>query len=361
MKTRNFLSLAAVALLPLTSSLRAEPVDFSSLPFVVQDAINAQRGPSGVMSVERVDRFGTPLYRVRLDQPGANNEFYINDTGALVNLSPPDGLLSGARELALSALPAPVQNTLRAQFGNQAIPNVEQLTANGQTAYMVPARVDGRVMDLWIDPNGNVLTFSPPRVLLSNSKRIRPDELPGPVQDTLRTYAGNDPIMNISRGIAQGQTVYDAIIKHSGRNIDLRMAEDGSLVRDAVNDRFLADTGSMTRRGLAAIAPVRIPLSNRTTVSFNQLPLPVLSTVQNYAGGDFIEKIERGVARGQTVYEASFRHAGEEVPLRVAENGSLINDRVNESFLAQLGSRPIAVGQAPAWQSQSGTGYAPAR
>jgi hypothetical protein len=84
--------------------------------------------------------------------------------------------------------------------------------------------------------------------------------------------------------------------------------------------------------------------------------------LQTYAATDFIERINRGWAQGQTVYEALFRHAGRDIPLRIAEDGSLIRDQVNELYLSQLGSLPttaIGVGQAPAWQRGVGTSVNP--
>jgi hypothetical protein len=364
MKTRILSAIIAAVCCSATFSLLAQTVDFNSLPLAVQDAINTQRGPAGIISIQRLNRVGTPVYDVRLDRPGINNELYVTDTGAVVNGSEivgvPSSGLAETREIAFSMLPTTVQNRVRAQLGNVATPNADMITVNGQTTYVVPSRVDGQLTDLWIDPAGNLITLSPPRILLSNAKTMRPDQLPAAVQDTLRTYAAGAPILNVIRGDVQGLTVYDATISRNGHTTDLRMAADGSLVRDAVNDRYLAETGRMTRSALAVNAPVRIPLSDPVSVSFNQLPLPVLSTLQRYAGADFVEHIDRGLANGRTQYEALFRHTGEEIPLRIAEDGALVHDRINELFLANYGgTHPLGLGVAPSTQVGFGSSTVP--
>jgi len=364
MKIKILSRIAAAICCSATPYLLAQTVDFNSLPLAVQDAINARRGPAGIVSIQRVDRSGAPIYDVRVNQVGAHSEFYVTDTGTVMNgneiigVRPSPGLTE-SREVLFNSLPPAVQNTIRAQLGNVPMPNADMVTVNGQTSYVVPSRVEDRLVDLWIDPTGNIITLSPPRILLSNGTPLRPDDLPAPVQDTLRTYAAGAPVLVVTKGIVQGKSVYDATINRGGQNFDLRIADDGSLVRDAVNDRFLAQTGHLTREALAANAPARTPLSGPVSVSFNQLPLPVLSTLQRYAGADFVEHIDRGTVRGHMEYEALVRHGGDEVPLRIADDGSLVNDRINDMFLTRYGSAPaVGIGSAPGSQSGFGSGVA---
>ena len=365
MKTKIVSVIAAVLCSSATSYLVAETVEFNSLPLAVQDAINARRGPAAIVSIQKVDRAGTPVYDVRVNQLGPNSEFYVTDVGTVMNgaeiigVKPTPGVTE-TREVLFHMLPPGVQNTIRAQLGNVAMPNADMVTVNGQTLYVVPSHVEDRLSDLWIDPTGNIVTLSPPRILLSNATPMRPDQLPGAVQETLRTYAAGSPVVGVNRGIVQGKTMFDATIDRNGQKLDLRIAADGSLIRDAVNDRFLAETGHMTRQMLAATAPARTPLSNPVSVSFNQLPLPVLSTLQSFAGADFVEHIDRGIVGGQTQYEALFRHGADEIPLRIAQDGTLVNDRINGLFLATHGTTtPVGIGLAPGSQTGVGSSVSP--
>jgi hypothetical protein len=355
MKSISFLSIVTLGILagalPQTQSAT---VEWRQLPPVVQRTINDERGPAGIVSIERLDRSGAPMYEVRLNGPGQGRHFAVTEAGTLVNLNetvsfPAPG---DSRLVSFSSLPVAVQNTIRGRVGSAPIQKIELVAGPGQSSYVVPYRVGDEVLDLWIDPNGSVLASSPPRVLLSSPKRINLGDLPRTVQDAMRSFTQGTALDGVRQGKVQGRTVYEVTLDRQGRPMDLRFFENGSLVRDAVNDRFLAETGRLPVSNIATApnAPVRIPLTDRTAVSFNQLPQAVMSAIQKYAGSDLVEKIEKGVAAGQTMYQAVLRHAGEAIPLRIAENGSMVNDDVNSWCLARLGQVPDPSGRDD-WRS----------
>ena len=194
--------------------------------------------------------------------------------------------------------------------------------------------------------------------------------MPVAVQNTLRQYSLDAPIEDIDKGTIGGQAVYQAAFKHNGQNIELQVAQNGSLIRDNVNDQYLASvgmspTGSTMAQARPAYvpdwrtAPVRVPLSGASQVRFRDVPQPVRERLLSYSGGTPVGEIKRGMIGGQTVYEAALQSAGQKTQLRLTDTGALINDQVNDRFLAQLSSgqgSPSAVGQAPSWQSLSGSG-----
>ena len=328
---------------------QAQTVDWSQLPPVVQRTINEQRGPQGVVSIQRSYRFGGPVYAVRLDGPGPNSGFYVTDAGTIIK-SNDVASLGQSREVTFDALPVSVQNAIRSRIGNAAMDTIEMVTAAGQTSFDVPYHVNGQIMDLWLDPNGNVLTTSPSRTLLTSVQRIGFMDLPLPVRDALETYTNGNPIDYIEKGKIRGEPVYDVTVNQNGQKVVLRLTDNGALVRDAANDRFLAETGRLPAPAIAtARIPTRVPLTDATSISFNQLPPAVMHTLQRYAGSDYVDKLEKGIALGQTAYQAVFRHAGETIPLRIAENGALFNDDVNSWSLAKLGQSPDLQGND--WRS----------
>jgi len=354
MKNKTYLIVLALGWLTASTwSAQSETVNWNQLPAAVQRTINEQRGPLGVASIERLDRSGASVYEVRLNGSGPDSRFVVTDAGTIVKLndiisSPANQLV---RELTFGALPIAVQNTIRSRVGDAPIQKIEMVTGNGQTSYVAPYRVGEDVLDLWVDPNGNVLATSPSRVLLTSPKWIRSDEVPAAVRDALRDYLGNITIEGVQKGLSQGRTVYETTVNRAGRKIDLRLAENGALIRDAINDRFLAETGRLpsplATSGVSL--PVRVPLADRTPVSFNQLPAAVIAAIQKYAGADFVEKIEKGTDQGQSVYQAVFRHAGETIPLRLGQNGSLIEDDVNHWAQTKLTQNSVVSGKD--WRS----------
>jgi uncharacterized membrane protein YkoI len=322
---------------------------------------------------------------VRLSQRGSK-PFYISESGRPVNF---DQVISSApasqgaqhsRKGTFRELPTAVQNTVRGQAGIARVEDIDIVTRNGQTNYNVAFKREGKTVELWIDGQGNLLpdgqatavgsAASQPRTHLAAGSKATFEELPGAVQNTLRTYSQGARIEDIDKGTLQGRTVYEAAFKHQGKNIELRVAEDGKLVRDEVNDRFLAEIGqapggafsaqsaASTPGASWASAPQRVPLSSATKVSFRELPSPVRDTIRTYAGTSRLEDIDKGNVGGQTVYQAAFKHGDQHVELRVTEDGALVRDQANERFISQFNRQTPAgaVGRAPSWQILTGTG-----
>jgi hypothetical protein len=147
---------------------------------------------------------------------------------------------------SLSQLPLPVQNTIRGQAGTVPISQVNAVTNNGQITYDVAFKRAGQNVQLRIAPNGEIVSGLPPanpspeRVALSAPTKIRYSDLPIQVRRSVQSIAASAPILDVTKGTVQGRVVYQVSFQKSGRNEEVRMAEDGSLVRDALNDRFVA-------------------------------------------------------------------------------------------------------------------------
>jgi uncharacterized membrane protein YkoI len=376
MNTKKIIPVLGAGILFVQSSL-AQNVNYSDLPPAVQQTVNAQAGGGEITAINRLNRNGVPLYEVRLGDAGAR-PLYISETGSLIQ---PDNVIGSrrtrdsSRKGTFQELPPAVQTAVRNQAGTARIDDIDIVTRNGQTNYNVAFKRDGNNVELRVDPAGNVSagghstavlsqqhspSASPTRVALSASTKVTLKDVPAAVQNTLRSYTGGAEIEDIDRGTVQGKTVYEAAFKHNNQHQELRVAEDGSLVRDDVNDRYLAAIGRTPGASAtpAAAAAARVPLSGSAKVSFRDLPDPVRDAIRHYAGITRIEDIDRGTLNGRTVYQAAFKSMGEHVELRVAEDGSLVNDDHNQRFLADLDRQAPAgaVGRAPSWQVLRGSG-----
>lgn len=362
-----------------TTELSAQEVKFNDLPRAVQQTINSQIGAGGITSIQRTTRNGIELYEVRSGQSGSK-PFYVSATGTVINL---DQVIArtptrdGTRKATFNELPAAVQNTVRAQAGNAPIEDVDVTRKDGQTTYEVAFKREGQNVELAVDPQGKVLrggqalAQSQARVPLAAATKATFNAVPAAVQNTLRKYAQGAEIEDIDTGTLQGRTVYEAAFKQGGRNIELRVAEDGTLIRDEVNDQFLASSGQapdgravagtpgQTRSWESAgwqSAAERAPLVSASKVTYRQLPSAVRETLRTYAGETRIEDVDKGMLNGQPVYQAAFKHNGVHTELRIAEDGSLIKDQPNAKFLTQFDRRlsTSAVGRPPSWQALSG-------
>lgn len=64
-------------------------------------------------------------------------------------------------------------------------------------------------------------------------------------------------------------------------------------------------------------------------VTIDQLPAPVRATVERETKGGQITDIERDSERGQTIYEVEFVLDGKEYELDIAEDGKLLERRLD--------------------------------
>ncbi len=287
-------------------------------------------------------------------------------------------------QVSFDQLPQPVQNTVRGQAGTAPIQNVSEVNENGQTSYIVSFNRNGQPVNLQVDSAGQILNpdatttgFSPPRQPLSAAAPVSLSEVPMVVQNTLRQYSQGAPMQSIEKGTLQGQTVYEAAFPHNGQNVELRVDQNGALVRDASTDQYLASIGMRPGFGMqpgSAIpgqqpgmpmrdwrtAPVRQPLTDWTMVDFQSLPDSVRQTFLRYAGAGAIDNVQRGMLGGQTVYQAQLQPNGQNIALRVTDSGALLDDQINDRFLAQYGNTLTpnsAMGRAPGWQSGGGGSF----
>jgi uncharacterized membrane protein YkoI len=163
--------------------------------------------------------------------------------------------------------------------------------------------------------------------------KVTLDQLPRSARRAIQAQAGSASIEDIDREIKNGRTFYDVAFKKDGRNVELRVADDGTLV----NSEGVAETKK------SKIADE--PLSGARKTTMAELPKMVRDVIQAQSAGAPIEDIETGTVNGQTAYEAAFKRNGEHVELRVAEDGTVLNQ--SDAVLARDLSRlPVAVREA---------------
>lgn len=354
---KNHVFSAVVAACVLTGTARAaESVQFKDLPPAVQETINSHVGAAGISSIQPLTRHGIPLYEVRLSRPGSQ-PLYVSATGSVID---PDQAVvnqptaEGSRKVTFAELPRPVQNTIRSQAGNARIEDIDAVTRQGRTTYEAAFKRGDETVELLVDEGGTLLSggqaaaaaASLERVPLSAATKVTLDQLPERAQKTLQSYALGARIEDIDKGTLQGRTVYQAAFKHAGRNIELRVGEDGSLLRDDVNDRYLAliQGPSGRRSGPSRRSPPPdavgsapswqtlerghssglAPLNGERRVRFNQVPAAVQKALRAQAGTASIERITLGTIDGQHIYEGTFQRDGRNTVVRVKPDGTLL-------------------------------------
>jgi uncharacterized membrane protein YkoI len=139
------------------------------------------------------------------------------------------------------------------------------------------------------------------------------NELPPAVQKTARAQAPNAEIADVSRTSRNGMDVYEVQFRENGRNPKVVIAPDGKLVSSDLPNPPGAIQRALTPTGAAGTA-------------FSALPLAVQKTIQTRAPNAPIASISRHDSNGRVVYEVEFSDAGRNPTIRVADDGTLVQD-----------------------------------
>lgn len=261
--------------------------------------------------------------------------------------------LFAAERIEFRDLPPAVQKTVNAQAGASGIASIQRMTRHGIPLYEVRLSQPGNARPLYISETGSVINLD--HVVASTAKegsrKIQFNELPAPVQNTLRNQAGSARIDDIDAVTQRGETTYNAAFKRDGRTVDLWLDANGNLLNQGNNP-----AAASTADPAATSGTQRVPLAAGVKVDPENLPRRVQETLRKYAQDARIEDVDRGTLQGRTVYEAAFKRNGQHIELRVAEDGTLIRDDVNDRFLASIGQAPeasndrvTAQGNQPSW------------
>jgi hypothetical protein len=125
--------------------------------------------------------------------------------------------------------------------------------------------------------------------------------------------------------------IYQAAFKDNGQNIELQVRENGTIFFDP-RRKYLSAAGASAAgvkgqsSGKYPGVSASVPLSGSQKVDKTTLPQAVERTIQDRAGSNRIEDVERGSWNGIQVYEIAFHDKGKLVELQVDEQGNVVFD-----------------------------------
>lgn len=139
------------------------------------------------------------------------------------------------------------------------------------------------------------------------------NELPPAVQKTVRAQAPQGEIADVSHKTDNGMELYEIQFREPGRNPKIIVAADGKLI----NTDMARPVGGIER----ALTP-----TGATGTKFSALPEKVQKTIQTTAPGAPIADVSRHEKDGRVIYEVQFQEKGKNPSIRVAEDGTLVQD-----------------------------------
>jgi len=145
-------------------------------------------------------------------------------------------------------------------------------------------------------------------------------DVPQAVQKTIQQHAAGRQIADIDKETWDNRTVYEVEFSQAGRNAQIHVAEDGTVVKDERRGGLLGTregTGTETGRGFFGLF---------LGTQLEDTPAAVQETIRREAKGNQIADIDKEIRTGSPVYEVEIRQPGGNYELHIAENGSILRD-----------------------------------
>jgi hypothetical protein len=137
--------------------------------------------------------------------------------------------------------------------------------------------------------------------------RLKLEDLPAAAQETVRREAGGRDIADIDEERWNERRVYEVEFRQSGRNPQIHVAEDGTIVREERNRATLKTLFLGTQ--------------------LTDTPPAVQETVRRVAGDRPILDIDKRGSPGDVVYRIVVRSGSGREVLHIGEDGKVMQDR----------------------------------
>jgi uncharacterized membrane protein YkoI len=321
-------TIAAFVLAGIICIDAAEKVRFEDLPEPVKQTIKAQNPTTPVKDVERRTPDGRTVSDVELSRTGINSKICVAEDGTLVPGATARIGESATRaadrwtrvaSLQVSEVPEAVRKTIETEAKGREIADIDRETWNRRTVYEVEFAQTGRNAQVHIAEDGTVVKDDRagrgvPGLLMGTQLQ----DTPQAVQETIKKEMANREIADIDKETRTGKTVYEVEFKQPGRNVELHIAENGTIIRDSRRD--------LTGQG-AAPGETQIGIGRAgRDLGLNEVPLAVQQAIKSAGNFTALKPIRQTTANGRTVYRVEFEQQGINRRMEIAEDGTVIRD-----------------------------------
>ena len=129
-------------------------------------------------------------------------------------------LLAAAGQLKLEDLPAPVQNTVKAQTKNATLAGLSKEKEGGKTVYEVETRVNGKGRDLMVAADGTILSVEEETAI---------ESIPAPAREAILKRAAGGKIKIVETVTKGSEVSYEATVAgKNGKNREFAVNADGA-------------------------------------------------------------------------------------------------------------------------------------
>jgi uncharacterized membrane protein YkoI len=211
------------------------------------------------------------------------------------------------------SLPEAVKAAIDALYPQATIEDAKE-EEEGLKVYEVELEQNGGEVELTVALDGTIVEVE---------TEVAMDSLPAAVAAALAQAAEGAEVKEISKEVTYWvitlkrldapETTYEAELIKDGKEIEIEVAADGTILEQEVKD----DDGDDDDE-------------DEEKVSIDEVPAAVQSTILKEAAGGTIKEIERETEDGKTIYEAEVIINGQEVEIKVAADGTLLGKKAED-------------------------------
>jgi len=233
------LGLIALPVAAAEKAAKEEKISIGEVPEAAQKTILHEAAGNKVREIEKETENGRTVYEA---------EWRVDGKEVEVKVAPDGKLLERETEIALKDLPGPARETVLKEAAGAKVTEVEKVVAGDRVTYEAEWKADGKEIEIRVSPAGKVLQREVEEDddddedgdhehgREDDEVEVSLDQVPAAVKATILKEAAGHKIEEIERETRGGRTVYEAEWKADGKEIEIKVAPDGTLLKKEVED-----------------------------------------------------------------------------------------------------------------------------
>jgi uncharacterized membrane protein YkoI len=157
------------------------------------------------------------------------------------------------------------------------------------------------------------------RIASAEEAELKLSDCPAAVQKTLQREAYGAKIDEVEKEIEDGKTTYEAEVTIDGKEYEISVADDGTLLEKVLEDADDDDEKEDEQKETKDVE-----------IKFSDCPAAVQKTLKREANGANLETIDKETEDGKAVYEVAVKIDGKNYEIAVAQDGTLISKVLDE-------------------------------
>jgi hypothetical protein len=236
------------------------------------------------------------LVQAANDDPAASSSSSVNaGTSSQSQQSianEPAGAQSSGKQMLLDQLPKQVQKTIVQHAGGANPENIREITQNGKQCYTATFDRAGTKGKITVAQDGSLLSLQESAQFAMDvelpkleKSQIQLNQLPQPVQQTIKLEAGPSRIGNLSKSEVKGQQLYRVDFNREGIRHELFITPQGKIAAQVQETAFAVE-----------------PMQNVRSLTLDETPQAVQQAARSNLQGGQVTDVDKANWNGQTVY-----------------------------------------------------------